>query len=74
MARHSITLTRANEAWLKTQLYKGEYANKDEAINDLVRLARAFNVLHKKLAKSGYDKLVSQSRNRFSRIYPQGPR
>jgi antitoxin ParD1/3/4 len=40
MARQSISFTRPNDDWLKSQVDKEEYTSKSELINDLVRQAR----------------------------------
>lgn len=40
MARQSISFTKPNDEWLKSQVDKEEYASKSELINDLIRQAR----------------------------------
>lgn len=40
MARQSISFTKPNDEWLKTQLDNQEYSSKSELINDLIRQAR----------------------------------
>jgi antitoxin ParD1/3/4 len=40
MPRQSISFTRPNDDWLKTQVENEEYSSKSELINDLVRQAR----------------------------------
>ena len=40
MARQSISLTKPNDEWLKSQLEKAEYSSKSEIVNDLIRQAR----------------------------------
>lgn len=40
MARQSISLTEANDEWLKDQVEKNEYSSKSELVNDLIRQAR----------------------------------
>ncbi len=40
MARQSISLTRPNDEWLKTQVQSEEYSSKSELVNDLIRQAR----------------------------------
>ena len=40
MARQSISFTKPNNEWLKTQLDKEEYSSKSELVNDLIRQAR----------------------------------
>ncbi|MEQ9091169.1 MAG: type II toxin-antitoxin system ParD family antitoxin [Balneola sp.] len=43
MARQSITFTRPNDEWLKSQVENEEYSSKSELVNDLVRQARSQN-------------------------------
>jgi len=40
MTRQSISLTAPNDAWLKEQVERQEYASKSELVNDLIRQAR----------------------------------
>ncbi|MEZ4997791.1 MAG: type II toxin-antitoxin system ParD family antitoxin [Bacteroidales bacterium] len=40
MARQSISFTKPNDEWLKSQLENQEYSSKSELINDLIRQAR----------------------------------
>ena len=40
MARQSISFTRPNDEWLKSQVDNEEYSSKSELINDLIRQAR----------------------------------
>ena len=40
MARQSISFTKPNDEWLKSQLDNQEYSSKSELINDLIRQAR----------------------------------
>ncbi len=40
MKRQSISLTKPNDEWLKSQVFNEEYSSKSELINDLVRQAR----------------------------------
>lgn len=40
MARQSITFTKPNDDWLKSQVESEEYTSKSELINDLIRQAR----------------------------------
>jgi antitoxin ParD1/3/4 len=40
MARQSISLTKPNEEWLKSQVDLKEYSSKSELVNDLIRQAR----------------------------------
>lgn len=40
MARQSISFTKPNDEWLKSQVDKEEYSSKSELVNDLIRQAR----------------------------------
>lgn len=40
MARQSISFTKPNDEWLKSQVESQEYASKSELVNDLIRQAR----------------------------------
>ena len=40
MARQSISFTKPNDDWLKSQIESQEYSSKSELINDLIRQAR----------------------------------
>lgn len=40
MPRQSISFTKPNDDWLKSQVESEEYSSKSELINDLVRQAR----------------------------------
>ena len=40
MARLSISFTKPNDEWLKSQVDSQEYTSKSELINDLIRQAR----------------------------------
>jgi len=40
MSRQSITFTKPNDEWLKTQVDSQEYSSKRGTINDLIRQAR----------------------------------
>jgi antitoxin ParD1/3/4 len=41
MVRQSISLTKPNDTWLKSQLETKEYNSKSDVVNDLIRHARA---------------------------------
>ncbi len=41
MARQSISLTKPNDEWLKSQVENNEYSSKSELVNDLIRQARS---------------------------------
>jgi len=40
MPRQSISFTKPNDEWLKTQVDNQEYSSKSELVNDLIRQAR----------------------------------
>ncbi|WP_373060453.1 type II toxin-antitoxin system ParD family antitoxin [Zunongwangia sp. H14] len=40
MARQSISFTKPNDEWLKSQIENQEYSSKSELVNDLIRQAR----------------------------------
>ena len=40
MARQSISLSKPNDEWLKSQVDLQEYSSKSELVNDLIRQAR----------------------------------
>ena len=40
MPRQSISFSKPNDEWLKTQVDSKEYSSKSEIINDLIRQAR----------------------------------
>lgn len=40
MSRQSITFTKPNDDWLKSQVESNEYSSKSELVNDLIRQAR----------------------------------
>lgn len=40
MPRQSISFTKPNDEWLKSQVDSNEYSSKSEVVNDLIRQAR----------------------------------
>ena len=40
MSRQSISFTKPNDEWLKSQVESNEYSSKSELVNDLIRQAR----------------------------------
>ncbi|HMB97647.1 MAG TPA: type II toxin-antitoxin system ParD family antitoxin [Balneolaceae bacterium] len=40
MTRQSISFTKPNDDWLKSQVESEEYSSKSELVNDLIRQAR----------------------------------
>ena len=67
MARQSISLTKPNDEWLKTQVDQNEYSSKSELVNDLIRQARKQQVeidwIRAKLEKSEISGFTSDSKN-----------
>lgn len=39
MSRQSMSFTKSNDEWLKTQVRNKEYSSKSELVNDLIRQA-----------------------------------
>ena len=78
MARQSISFTKPNDEWLKSQLENQEYSSKSELINDLIRQARKQQVqvdfIRAKLDKSesnGFtdepkEQILKQSKSLFN--------
>lgn len=61
MSRQSISFTKPNDEWLKSQVESNEYSSKSEVVNDLIRQARKQQVQIdwiraklEKAEKSGY--------------------
>jgi len=62
MPRQSVTLTEKNDEWLKLQVDSaGDYANKSELINDLVRRARRAEYINQKFDRAEKSDFVYQS-------------
>jgi len=78
VARQSISFTKPNDEWLKSQVDNEEYSSKSELINDLIRQARKQQVqvdwIRAKLEsseKSGFtddskDHILSQSKSKLN--------
>ena len=61
MPRQSVTLTESNNSWLNSHVENiGDYANKSELINDLIRRARRAEFINQKLSKAEKSNFVSQ--------------
>ncbi len=65
MTRTSISFTRPNDEWIKSQIESEEYGSKSEVVNDLIRQARnrqgEINYVRAKLIaseKSGFTDLT----------------
>ncbi len=75
MTRQSISLTKPNDEWLKTQVDSKEYSSKSELVNDLIRQARKqqaqiewIKAKLEKAEKSGFtddskEQILSQSKS-----------
>lgn len=62
MPRQSITLTESNNTWLNAHVENiGDYANKSELINDLIRRARRAEFINHKLSNAEKSNFISQS-------------
>lgn len=62
MPRQSITLSEKNDNWLKSHVGNaGEYANKSELVNDIIRRARRSEYINQKLAQAEQSGHVEQS-------------
>lgn len=62
MARQSISLTEQNDLWLRNHVENiGDYANKSELVNDLIRRARRAEAINSKLLKSEKSGFTNQS-------------
>ncbi|WP_352295842.1 CopG family transcriptional regulator [Pseudoalteromonas sp. 20-MNA-CIBAN-0454] len=62
MARQSISLTAKNDLWLRNHIENvGDYANKSELVNDLIRRARRAEAINSKLLKSEKSGFTNQS-------------
>lgn len=66
MARQSITFTKPNDEWLKSQVNSQEYMSKSEVINDLIRQARrqdkALHQIRTKLDKAEQRGFTNESK------------
>jgi antitoxin ParD1/3/4 len=66
MARQSISFSKPNDEWLKSQIENEEYSSKSELVNDLVRQARkqqaTIDWLRAKLEKSEMDGFTTYSK------------
>lgn len=66
MTRQSITLTKPNDEWLKSQVDKEEYSSKSELVNDLIRQARKQQVeidwIREKLEKAESSGFTAESK------------
>ena len=69
MARQSITFTKPNDEWLKSQVDKNEYSSKSELVNDLIRQARKQQVqvdwIRAKLEKAESSGFTNDTKNQI---------
>ena len=64
MPRQSITLTENNDIWLKHHVENaGDYSNKSELVNDLIRRARRAEALNLKLEQAEKRGFVEQTKH-----------
>jgi antitoxin ParD1/3/4 len=57
-----LLLTESNNSWLNSHVKNiGDYANKSELINDLIRRARRAEFINQKLSKAEKSNFISQS-------------
>ncbi|MDZ7717576.1 MAG: hypothetical protein U5K72_02000 [Balneolaceae bacterium] len=65
MTRQSITFTKPNNDWLKSQVDKEEYSSKSELVNDLIRQERKrhdqLEWIRAKLIKAEQEDFTDQS-------------
>jgi antitoxin ParD1/3/4 len=62
MPRQSISLTDKNNEWLRLHVKdRGEYSNKSELVNDLIRRARRAESINTKLENAEKTGFTSQS-------------
>jgi len=66
MPRQSISFSKPNDEWLKSQIDSEEYSSKSELVNDLVRQARKqqaeVNWIRLKLEKSEESGFTAESK------------
>lgn len=64
MPRQSITLTENNDTWLKHHVENaGDYSNKSELVNDLIRRARRAEAVNLKLEQAEKRGFVEQAKH-----------
>ncbi len=62
MPRQSVTLTEINNKWLNNHVESvGDYSNKSELINDLIRRARRAEAINQKLEKAENSHFIEQT-------------
>lgn len=69
MPRQSISFSKPNDEWLKTQVDKEEYSSKSELVNDLIRQARKQQVqidwIRAKLDKSEISGFTNETKEQI---------
>ena len=69
MTRQSISFTKPNDKWLKSQVDNQEYSSKSEVVNDLIRQARNQQVqidwIRNKLEKSEQSGFTDDSKEQI---------
>jgi len=69
MSRQSISFTKPNDEWLKSQVDSQEYSSKSELVNDLVRQARnqqaQINWIKNKLEKAEQSGFTNDSKEQI---------
>ena len=67
IARQSISFTKPNDEWLKSQVDSNEYSSKSELVNDLIRQARKqqaqIDWIQAKLDKAAKSGFTDDSKN-----------
>ena len=67
MTRKTISITKPNDDWIKTQIAKEEYTSNSELINDLIRKAR----LEEEQLKYVRSRLDQAEKSGFSTMTPE---
>ncbi|NBC58549.1 MAG: CopG family transcriptional regulator [Bacteroidetes bacterium] len=69
MSRQSISFTKPNDDWLKSQVDNKEYSSKSELVNDLIRQARKqqvqINWIRAKLEKAENSGFTNDTKERI---------
>ncbi|PCI54123.1 MAG: CopG family transcriptional regulator [Gammaproteobacteria bacterium] len=62
MPLQSLSLTEQNDLWLQNHVEEiGDYANKSELVNDLIKRARRAEVINKKSKRTEVSEFTEQS-------------
>ena len=69
MPRQSISFSKPNDEWLKTQVDSEEYSSKSELVNDLIRQARKQQVqidwIRAKLEKAEHSGFTNETKDQI---------